>query len=135
MVFPVDQAISQSGQINKAGDSRALFLKLFAGEVLTMFRTRHIAMGLTRVRTIKNGKSASFPLIGKNTAKYHTPGKLIETNKIGHAERIVTIDDIAISPVFIPDIHKRFLTTTCVLSTQLSVPKHWLVWLTATSSV
>ncbi|QFS87592.1 MULTISPECIES: capsid protein [unclassified Marinobacter] len=106
MVFPVDQAISQSGQINKAGDSRALFLKLFAGEVLTMFRTRHIAMGLTRVRTIKNGKSASFPLIGKNTAKYHTPGKLIETNKIGHAERIVTIDDIAISPVFIPDIQE-----------------------------
>lgn len=109
MAFPIDQHLTQPGQLNKAGDSRALFMKLFSGEVLTTFQARHIAMNLTRVRTIKNGKSASFPLIGKNTAKYHTPGQLIETNKIGHAERIVTIDDIAISPVFIPDIQEALL--------------------------
>jgi hypothetical protein len=109
MVFPSDQTLSQPGQHDNAGDSRALFLQKYGGEVMTMFHDLHIAMKLTRVRTINNGKSASFPLIGKNTAKYHTPGKLIETNQIGHAERIVTIDDIAISPVFIPDIQEAML--------------------------
>ena len=109
MVFPSDQTLSQPGQHDNAGDSRALFLQKYGGEVMTMFHTLHIAMKLTRVRTIAGGKSASFPLIGKNQAKYHTPGKLIETNQIGHAERIVTIDDIAISPVFIPDIQEAML--------------------------
>ncbi|WP_198533037.1 hypothetical protein [Salinivibrio kushneri] len=90
--------------MNKQGNSRALFLKLFAGEVLTTFKSNNIALGLTRVRTISNGKSASFPMIGKNRASYHTPGKLIEGNKIGHAERTVTIDDVAVAPVFIADI-------------------------------
>lgn len=71
---------------------------------MTTFKADNIALGLTRVRTIKGGKSASFPLIGKNTAKYHKPGTLIEGNKIGHAERIVTIDDVAVAPVFIADI-------------------------------
>lgn len=109
MVFPTDQTLSQPGQHNNNGDSRDLFLQKFGGEVMTMFHDLHIAMQLTRVRTIKGGKSASFPLIGKNSAKYHTPGKLIETNQIGHAERIVTIDDIAISPVFIPEIQEAML--------------------------
>ncbi|WCE28421.1 hypothetical protein [Vibrio sp. SCSIO 43137] len=81
-----------------------MFLKLFAGEVLTTFKADNLALGLTRVRTIKNGKSASFPMIGRNGAKYHTPGTLIEGNKIAHAERVVTIDDVAVSPVFIADI-------------------------------
>jgi hypothetical protein len=104
MAFPLDTNISQLGQINKAGDVRALFQELFSGEVLTTFHADNIALGLTRTRTIKSGKSASFPLMGQNTASYHTPGKLIQGNKIGHAKRIVTIDDVAISPVFIDDL-------------------------------
>lgn len=104
MAFPTDKTVSRLGQMNNQGDSRALFQKLYSGEVLTTFHDTNIALGLTRTRTIKNGKSASFPLIGQNSAKYHTPGKLIDTNKIGHSERIVTIDDVAISPVFIADI-------------------------------
>jgi hypothetical protein len=104
MAFPTDKTVSRLGQMNKQGDSRALFQKLYSGEVLTTFHEANIALGLTRSRTIKNGKSVAFPLIGQNTAKYHTPGQLIDTNKIGHSERIVTIDDVAISTVFIADI-------------------------------
>ncbi|GAB2639475.1 major capsid protein [Vibrio panuliri] len=89
---------------DKDNTNRELFLKLFAGEVLTMFRPKAIAMGLTRVRTIQNGKSASFPIIGRTTTGYHKPGDLIQTEKIKHAERIVTIDDIAVAPVFIAEI-------------------------------
>jgi len=106
MAFPIDQVISQAGQINKAGDSRALFLKEFGGEVLTLFKHSHLALNLTRVRTISSGKSAQFPMIGGTSAKYHKPGTLIEADAIGHIERTVTIDDIAISPVFIPSIQE-----------------------------
>ncbi|HBH7886634.1 TPA: phage capsid protein [Vibrio parahaemolyticus] len=104
MSFPLQTTVSRTGQVNAAGNSRELFLKLFAGEVLTTFKADNIALGLTRVRTIRNGKSAEFPMIGKNTAQYHTPGQLINGNKIKHAARIVTIDDVAVSPVFIADI-------------------------------
>lgn len=105
MAFPVDQTVSRSGvDYTAPTDSRALFLKLFAGEVLTQFRASNMALGLTRVRTISNGKSAQFPMIGTNSAKYHTPGTLIEANKIEHSEMTVTIDDIAISPVFIAEL-------------------------------
>ena len=109
MAFPSDQTTTQPGQQNKSGNSRELFLQKFGGEVMTMYHEMQIAMKLTRVRTISGGKSASFPVIGKNSAKYHQPGKLIQANEIGHTERIVTIDDIAVSPVFIPEIQEAML--------------------------
>ena len=56
MAFPTDQNVSRLGAQNQTGDVRALFLKLFAGEVLTAFEEKNIAMGLHRVRTISNGK-------------------------------------------------------------------------------
>lgn len=72
--------------------------------MLTTFKADNIALGLTRTRTITGGKSAQFPMIGKNVAKYHKPGELIDGNKIPTAERTVTIDDVAVSAVFIADI-------------------------------
>lgn len=104
MAFPTDQTVSRLGQQNQTGDSRALFLKLFAGEVLTSFEEKNIAMGLHRVRTISNGKSASFPMTGTTTASYHTAGQLIEADAMNHAERIVTVDDLLISKSFIANI-------------------------------
>ena len=104
MAFPTDQNVSRLGQQNQSGDVRALFLKLFAGEVLTAFEEKNIAMGLHRVRTISNGKSASFPMTGVATAEYHTAGQLIEADAMNHAERIVTVDDLLISKSFIANI-------------------------------
>ena len=104
MAFPTDQAVSRLGQVNASGDARALFLRLYAGEVLSAFEERNIFMPLHRVRTIQNGKSAQFPLTGVSVAKYHTPGQLIEADKIKHAERVVTVDDLLISSTFISNI-------------------------------
>jgi len=72
MAFPQNQTVSRLGQVNGAGDDRALFLKLYAGEVLTAFEEKNIFMGLHRTRTIASGKSAQFPLTGVASAKYHT---------------------------------------------------------------
>jgi hypothetical protein len=104
MAFPTDQTVSRLGQQNASGDARALFLKLYAGEVLTAFEERNVFMPLHRSRTIQNGKSAQFPLTGAASAKYHTPGQLIEADAIKHGERVVTVDDLLISSQFISNI-------------------------------
>lgn len=103
MALP-NQNASRLGQANGAGDARELFLKLYAGEVLTAFEERNVFMPLHRVRTIANGKSAQFPLTGVAQAKYHTAGEMIEADKIKHGERTVTVDDLLISSQFIANI-------------------------------
>lgn len=104
MAFPTDQTVSRLGQQNATGDARSLFLKLYAGEVLTAFEERNVFMGLHRTRTIQNGKSAQFPLTGTATAKYHTPGQLIQSDAVKHGERVVTVDDLLISSQFVSNI-------------------------------
>jgi hypothetical protein len=104
MAFPTNQTVSRLGQVNATGDDRSLFLKLYAGEVLTSFEERNVFMGLHRTRTIQNGKSASFPLVGTASAKYHTPGELIQSDAVKHGERVVTVDDLLISSQFIGNI-------------------------------
>ena len=97
--------ISRSGQSNASGSTRELFLKLYAGEVLTAFQTRNVMMPIHRVRTISKGKSAQFPMTGKfRSASYHTPGNEITPATTKQAERIVSIDDLLINAQFIPNI-------------------------------
>jgi hypothetical protein len=96
--------VSRLGQINESGDVLAMFLKVFAGEVLTAFETKTIMRALTRLRTITSGKSASFPAIHKASAGYHTPGAEIVGRKIKHAEVIIGIDDLLISDTFIANV-------------------------------
>ncbi|WP_419810802.1 hypothetical protein [Bacterioplanoides sp.] len=99
-----NQTVSRLGQINAAGDDRQMFLKQYAGEVLTAYHQANIFKGMHRTRTISNGKSASFPLVGTAVAKYHTPGEFIKGDQIKHGERVVTIDDLLISSQFIANI-------------------------------
>ena len=96
----------RSGMVNAANNSRALFLKLYAGEVMTAFQTKNIMMNYTRTRNIKKGKSAQFIMTGKHrTAGYHTPGnEIIPAAGAKHTERLVTIDDLLIVNQFIPNI-------------------------------
>jgi len=96
----------RSGQTNATGSSRSLFLKLYAGEVMTAFQTKNIMMNHCRVRSIKNGKSAQFIMTGKNrAAAYHTPGnEIIPDVASKHTERLVTIDDLLVAHQFIPNI-------------------------------
>ena len=65
---------SRMGQIDGAGDPKAIFLKVFAGEVLTAYEQIVILKELTRQRTITEGKSASFPAVFQASTEYHTPG-------------------------------------------------------------
>jgi len=96
--------VSFQGQNNLSGDVRDLFLKLYAGEVLTAFEEKKVLMDKVRTRTISKGKSASFPMTGRATAEYLTPGNEITGGNIRAGERIVTIDDLLISSQFIANI-------------------------------
>ena len=99
----------RAGMLNAGtvtASSRNLFLKLYAGEVMTAFQTKNIMMDYCRVRSIKNGKSAQFIMTGKNrAAAYHTPGnEIIPAVAAKHSERVVTIDDLLVAHQFIPNI-------------------------------
>lgn len=96
--------VTRPGQIDKAGDPRALFEKVFAGEVLTAFETNVILKPLTEHKTISNGKSASFPAIYKASAAYHTPGVELVGKTIAHNEVNIEIDDQLIADTFVSNI-------------------------------
>ena len=95
---------SRLGSINGAADKKALFLKVFAGEVLATFQQHNVFLDKTTVRTIANGKSAQFPATGIATTGYHQPGTEILGDEINHAERVITIDDLLTSSTFIANI-------------------------------
>jgi hypothetical protein len=66
-------------------DADALFLKVFSGEIITTFEKYNQMMPLHRVRTIQSGKSATFPVTGVASAKYHVPGESVLSEASGTA--------------------------------------------------
>jgi hypothetical protein len=96
--------VSRLGQIEAAGSATALFLKLYAGEVLAAFETAQVAVNRHLIRTIPHGKSAQFPAIWKNAAQTHTPGAEIVGQAIKHDEVVISLDGLVISDVFLADI-------------------------------
>ena len=85
-------------------DPKALFLKTFTGEVLTAFNANNIAMPLHRVRTISSGSSAQFPLTGIATTATLAAGNEVSPSAIAHSEKVVNINDLLTSSVFIAKI-------------------------------
>jgi len=92
-----------------SSDKTELFLKKFAGEVLTTFETEALFKELTTTRTIENGKSAQFPVVGTAVTKYHTAGdSVIEgsgyLNNMSHTEKVITIEGLLTSSVLLANI-------------------------------
>lgn len=141
---------SRLGLSSVAGstDVNELFLKVFSGEIVTSFEENNVMMPLHRVRTISSGKSAQFPVTGVAGAGYHTPGEsLLSTpsatatvagtggtlvaptttaaskylNKFKHNEKVVFIDDVLVSSVFVADIDemKNHYDVRSVYSTEI----------------
>lgn len=97
----------RGGQVNGAGDARALFLKQWSGEVLAAFETALVFDGSRHmIRNIASGKSSSFPMTGRVFAKYHTPGAELVGQTGNVNERIISIDDLLVSDVFFPKIEE-----------------------------
>ena len=84
----------------------ALFLKVFAGEVITSFERASKTEGADMVRSISNGKSASFPVMGRIGAEYHAVGAEILGSAVNSNEKVITINDLLISSVFVSNIEE-----------------------------
>lgn len=106
-----DATASRIGQINAGGDVKAIFLKKFAGEVLTTFEQTNVMKPLHTIRTINNGKSAQFPVTGTASAAYHVVGEdLVDASNSGgiqvinHAEKIINIDELLVASTFVANL-------------------------------
>ena len=100
-------SLTRPGQANSTGDARALYLKLFSGEMFKGFQHNTIARDLIMKRTLKNGKSLQFIYTGRTTAEFHTPGNAILGNSDGAppvAEKTITVDDLLISSAFVYEL-------------------------------
>lgn len=118
--------VSFMGQSNGSGTwsstldtQNALFLKVFAGEVLQTFETATVMKPLHMIRTITSGRSAQFPVTGIASAQYHKPGTDIMTENghdndpaandqstgyataFKHAEKVINVDDLLLATTFI----------------------------------
>jgi len=99
--------LTRPGQSNSTGDARALYLKLFSGEMFKGFQRNTIARDLVMKRTLSNGKSLQFIFTGRTKAEYHTPGQSILGNDDGAppvAEKTITCDDLLISSAFVYEL-------------------------------
>ena len=100
-------SLTRQGQSNSSGDVRALYLKLFSGEMFKGFQHNTIARDLLMKRTLKNGKSLQFIYTGRTKAEYHVPGNSILGNSDGAppvAEKTITVDDLLISSAFLYEL-------------------------------
>jgi hypothetical protein len=99
--------LTRPGQSNSTGDARALYLKLFSGEMFKGFQHNAIARDLVMRRTLQNGKSLQFIYTGHTKAEFHTPGNSIlgdSNNAPPVAEKTITVDDLLISSAFLYDL-------------------------------
>ena len=100
-------SVTMPGAANSTGDRRALYLKLFSGEMFKGFEYNSIARDLVIKRTLKNGKSLQFVYTGHTKAEFHTPGNSILGNSDGAppvAEKTITVDDLLISSAFVYEL-------------------------------
>lgn len=100
--------VNHMGQLNGTGDNLAGMLKVFSGEVLTAFTRTAQVMPNHLVRTIENGKSATFPVFGRATAEYLQPGDNLDDQRtaIQHNEKIIHIDGLLTADALITDIEE-----------------------------
>ena len=100
-------SLTNLGAANFGTDNRALYLKLFSGEMIKGFEYNAIARDLVMKRTLKNGKSLQFIYTGRMNAEYHTRGNSILGNSEGAPpvnEKTITVDDLLISSAFVYEL-------------------------------
>ena len=99
--------LTQLGADNFGSDTRALYLKLFSGEMFKGFQHSTIARDLIMKRTLKNGRALQFIYTGRTKSEFHTPGNSIlgdSNNAPPVSEKTITVDDLLISSAFVYEL-------------------------------
>ncbi len=98
---------ADNGAATTTAARRALYLKLFSGEMFKGFQRNTIARDLITKRTLKNGKSLQFIYTGRTKSEFHVPGQSILGNDDGAppvAEKTIQCDDLLISSAFVYEL-------------------------------
>ena len=102
--------INYSGAINGVAttnaEQRALWLKLFAGDILRKLPQMRSTLGMTIEKTLSGGKEFQFPYTGKIDAKYHVPGVELTGQTSNNAERVIGLDDLMVVDRATPKIDR-----------------------------
>jgi len=77
MAYPtIDTGLTRPGEAyGGSTDPLELFLKKFSGEVITLFEHLNMLKPFVRMRTLRRAKSAQFPVLGRASAGYFSPGQ------------------------------------------------------------
>ena len=106
--------MTRTGQANSAGDSSALMLKVYAGEVLTAFEQASVTQDKHVIRSLSSGISAQFPLVWKTAATEYayingsgntgTTGIELDGTIIHKNEKVISIDGLLIADHFVNNL-------------------------------
>lgn len=98
-------AASRFGQVAGTGDARAQFLTEFGGLVINTYEEVMDYMDLRWVKQITQGKSDTFPIIGrKRDAAEHTPGELVLGGAVEGNQIEITVDQLVFDSIFVANI-------------------------------
>jgi hypothetical protein len=99
-----DSIPSRPGQNLGTGDARAKFKILFLAEVMRTYLAANVTGGRFMTRTITEGKSADFPVVGLAGGGFHTPGQEVLGRIIKNTSKTINLDDILLTDSFVADI-------------------------------
>ena len=98
-------AADRAGQKVGGSDDRELFMRNFSADLIEAYDQSFDFVGHTTVKNLAAGKSDVIPIIGRlDNAADHVPGEIILGNPGEHNEREITLDNITVDSVFIPEI-------------------------------
>jgi len=111
------------GQVNSAGSERALYLKVFKGEVYQAFNNSLIFRDTILNQEISGAREHQFIHTGRMTSGYHVPGTslLDQAEKLAVAETTVTVDDLLTSQAFLYNLDEKLahFSTRSAISRQI----------------
>jgi len=98
--------VTQPGVKNNTGLEDQLYLTMFSGEVLNVFRDKNVMMQKSRVMNVGPGKDFQFPKIGQADTAYHVKGQSILNgtdylSDIEHTDTTIAVDKILLSSIFV----------------------------------
>jgi hypothetical protein len=106
--------MTRTGQANSTGDSSALYLKIYAGEVLTAFEQASVTQDKHVIRSISSGVSAQFPLVWKTASTEYayinssgntgTTSIELDGTTIHKNEKVISVDGLLIADHFVNNL-------------------------------
>lgn len=94
----------RSGQVNGAGDVRAIFKIQFESEIMKKFQDTVQMQKWTRVKRIDAGKATEFPYTSTLDVGYHQPGTFQDGNTINNAKKTVSLDEFMSTHIWVNKI-------------------------------